>query len=113
MEVTISTQTLGTVVPETAERTEHLRPLQREEAKDRVKRDQLKKRVQLDFSPEAFERLKELREVPGAEGTNAGAIRLGLALLDWYVKCRAEGFTLAMQAPNGQVVPTPDLTKSY
>lgn len=41
-------------------------------------------RLQLEFSPEAYQRLVELKEVTGAR-TNAEVIRKALHVLDWVL----------------------------
>lgn len=41
-------------------------------------------RLQLEFTPEAFERLNELKELTGSR-TNAEVIRKALHVLDWVV----------------------------
>ena len=52
-------------------------------------------RVTLDFSPEAFEKLQELKRQTGG-GSNRETIRKALALLDWYISRRRERYELRL-----------------
>jgi hypothetical protein len=52
-------------------------------------------RVQLDFSPEAFERLKVIRANADAK-TNAEVIRNALRVYEWFLKQRHEDYRLQL-----------------
>jgi hypothetical protein len=47
-------------------------------------------RVQLDFTPEAFERLRTLRERSEAQ-TNAEVVRNALRILEWFITEKEKG----------------------
>ena len=70
--------------------------LEREEAQTQ------KRRVQLDFSDEAFETLLSLKRAIGAS-TNAEVIRHGLALLQWAVEETQQGKSIIVEGDNKDV----------
>lgn len=53
---------------------------------DKVERAQVgeRQRVQLDFSPQAYERLLQIRELAGAR-TNAEVVRNALRIYEWFL----------------------------
>jgi len=53
----------------------------------------IRRRLQLDFSPEAYERLHRIREMSDAP-TNAEVVRNALRLYDWFLEQRREGARL-------------------
>ena len=57
----------------------------REELKD--EKDQGRHRLQLDFSPEAYQRLTSIREKSEAR-TNAEVVRNALRLYDWFLELK-------------------------
>jgi hypothetical protein len=52
-------------------------------------------RLQLDFSPEAYERLSQIRIQSGAK-TNAEVVRSALRLYDWYLEQKRNGYNLQL-----------------
>ncbi len=60
-----------------------------------------RRRLQLDFSPEAFERLHRIRERSEA-ATNAEVVRNALRLYDWFLEQRARNTRL--QVVDGDTV---------
>ena len=58
-------------------------------------------RLQLDFSPDAYERLHRIREMSDAS-TNAEVVRNALRLYDWFLEQRHEGARL--QVVRGDLV---------
>lgn len=50
-----------------------------------------RQRVQLDFTPEAFERLQEIKEMADAK-TNAEVVRNAIRLYDWFLRQKQEDF---------------------
>jgi len=44
----------------------------------------LRQRVELDFSPDAYDRLKQIRGLAGAK-TNAEVVRNALRVYEWYL----------------------------
>ena len=55
-----------------------------------------RRHVQLDFTPRAMERLKDLRrEVPSAT-SNAEIVRRALLLFEWYLIKQEDGWTLQL-----------------
>ncbi len=47
-----------------------------------------RQRVQLDFSPQAYERLLRIRELAGAR-TNAEVVRNALRVFEWFLEQKA------------------------
>lgn len=82
----------------------------------RIKReaaeDQFRKRLQMDFSRDAYGRLQELKKETGV-GTLTGLIRQALLLFDWYITYRRQGFVFQMTGPKGERVPIPDLSRTF
>jgi Ribbon-helix-helix protein, copG family len=63
-----------------------------------------KERVQLDFSPQALERLDELKERTGA-ATRAETIRQALRLYDWFVRETTDPNTrVIIQSADGEIL---------
>ncbi len=60
-----------------------------------------RKRLQLDFSAEAYSRLEELRQKAGGQKNNAELVRDALRLYEWYLTRRAEGYKVQL-AKNGE-----------
>jgi len=58
-------------------------------------------RVQLDFSPSAYDRLQKIRELSDAK-TNAEAVRNALRLYEWLLEQARGGFKV--QATDGRTV---------
>lgn len=54
-----------------------------------------KRRVQLDFSREAFDQLAALKEASG-DRSAAAVIRNSLRLYEWYLTKRKEGYQLQL-----------------
>lgn len=50
-----------------------------------------RQRVQLDFTPEAFGRLQEIKEMADAK-TNAEVVRNAIRLYDWFLRQKQEDF---------------------
>ena len=48
-------------------------------------------RVQLDFSPEAFERLEEIKRLAHAK-TNSEVFRNAIRLYEWFLRQKQENF---------------------
>lgn len=55
-----------------------------------------RRRVQLDFSDDAYERFVALKEKTKAK-SNAEVVQQGLRLLEWYHTKRQEGFRVLLQ----------------
>ena len=55
--------------------------------------EETRQRVQLDFTPEAYQRLLEVRRMAEAR-TNAEVVRNALRLYEWFLIQRQEGFHL-------------------
>ena len=60
-----------------------------------------RRRLQLDFSPEAYERLHRIREMSDAS-TNAEIVRNALRLYDWFLEQKQSGARL--QVVRGDLV---------
>ena len=58
-----------------------------------------RQRVQLDFTPEALERLREIKEMAEAK-TNAEVVRNALRLYEWFLKQRRENYTFQLVKDN-------------
>ncbi len=54
-----------------------------------------RRRMQVEFSPEAFARMQEMKELAHAKNS-ADVLRKGLLLLDRCLKGRAEGYSLQL-----------------
>ena len=52
-------------------------------------------RLQLDFSPEAYSKLQEIRVKSGAK-TNAEVVRNALRLYEWYLEQKANDFKIQL-----------------
>lgn len=52
-----------------------------------------RQRVQLDFSPVAFARLEEIRELAGAK-TNSEVIRNSVRVYEWFLRQKNDGFKI-------------------
>lgn len=63
---------------------------------------QTKQRVQLDFSPEAYERLNEIQKMAEL-GSKADTIRSALRLYEWFVTEVDPNSTIKIFDPNGEV----------
>jgi hypothetical protein len=50
-----------------------------------------RQRLQLDFSPEAFDRLQKIREMSDAK-TNAEVVRNALRVYEWFLRQRREDY---------------------
>ena len=50
-----------------------------------------RQRVQLDFTPEAFERLQEIKDLADAK-TNAEVVRNAIRLYDWFLRQQQEDY---------------------
>lgn len=74
--------------------------------------DEFKKRVQLDFSREAYSRMQQLKQETGAK-TLTKVIRQALLLFDWYMTYRRQGYVLQMRGPGGHTVEAPDLHRTF
>jgi len=58
-----------------------------------------RQRVQLDFTPEALERLREIKEMAEAK-TNAEVVRNALRLYEWFLKQKRDNYTLQLVKDN-------------
>lgn len=54
-----------------------------------------RQRVQLDFTPEALERLREVKELAGAK-TNAEVVRNAIRLYEWFLRQQQENYKLQL-----------------
>jgi len=61
--------------------------------------ESVRQRVQLDFTPEAFERLWEIKEMAEAK-TNAEVVRNALRLYEWFLKQRRENYKFQLVKDN-------------
>lgn len=50
-----------------------------------------RQRVQLEFTPDAMERLRQIRELASAT-TNAEVVRNALRVYEWFLKQKAEDY---------------------
>jgi len=50
-----------------------------------------RQRVQLDFTQEALERLREIKELAGVK-TNAEVVRNAIRLYDWFLRQKKENY---------------------
>lgn len=50
-----------------------------------------RQRVQLEFTPDAMERLRQIRELASAS-TNAEVVRNALRIYEWFLKQKAEDY---------------------
>ncbi|MGA7219089.1 MAG: hypothetical protein WBX38_12270 [Candidatus Sulfotelmatobacter sp.] len=50
-----------------------------------------RQRVQLEFTPEAMERLRQIKELANAT-TNAEVVRNALRVYEWFLKQKAEDY---------------------
>jgi hypothetical protein len=58
-------------------------------------------RLQMDFAPEAFSRLDEMRELAGVR-TNAELIRNALRMYDWLLVASTRNEAVRVQLVNGE-----------
>lgn len=58
-----------------------------------------RKRIQLDFSENAFEKLEELREMAACDSV-AETVRNALRLYSWFLDQRAKGWRLQLSREN-------------
>jgi hypothetical protein len=58
-----------------------------------------RQRVQLDFTPEAIDRLREIKELAGAK-TNAEVVRNALRLYEWFLRQKKENYTIQLVKDN-------------
>jgi len=65
--------------------------------------DTKKLRVQFDFSPDALERLDDLREASGA-ATRAETVRDALSLYEWFIKEVKAEDTVQVYDPEGKLL---------
>ena len=65
-----------------------------------------KKRLQIDMSEDAFNRLEKLRDKSGSQ-TNTEVCRKSLRLFDTIINYEKDGFTLYMRTPKGEEIPFP------
>jgi hypothetical protein len=65
-----------------------------------VDNEEARRRVQLDFSTEAYERLIQLRTKSEAK-TNAEVVRNALRLYDWFLDQKRSGYKI--QVTDGEV----------
>ncbi len=56
-------------------------------------------RLPLEFSPEAWDRLQEIKELIKSK-SNAATIREGLRVLDWLVRQKNDGWELQLVKEN-------------
>lgn len=63
-----------------------------------------RQRVQLDFLPDAYARLAELRALSHARSI-PDLIRTALRVYEWYLTRKLEGYKLQLVAKDGKVVP--------
>lgn len=54
-----------------------------------------RQRIQLDFTPESLERLRQIKEMAGAK-TNTEVIRNALRLYDWFLRQKQENYTFQL-----------------
>lgn len=54
-----------------------------------------RQRVQLDFTPEALERLREIKEMAEAK-TNAEVVRNALRLYEWFLRQKRDNYKLQL-----------------
>ena len=75
-------------------------PRQAREAPKAVEPDTpTRHRIQLDFSPESYDRLLSLRDKSEAR-TNAELVRNALRLFEWYLKTRDDGYKIQLAKDN-------------
>lgn len=67
----------------------------RTNASSKASRDKGRPRLQLEFSPEAYNRLAGLKQVTGSR-TNAEVIRKALHVLDWLVSKTKDDYKLQL-----------------
>ena len=65
-----------------------------------VNGDVKRHRLQLDFSPEAYERLRRIREASDAQ-TNAEVVRNALRLYDWFLAQKRNNARLQVLEDDG------------
>ena len=54
-----------------------------------------RQRVQLEFTPEAMDRLRQIKSLANA-GTNAEVVRNALRVYEWFLRQRAEEYKLQL-----------------
>jgi hypothetical protein len=70
-------------------------------AEDHRQEDISRQRVQLDFTPEAFQRLQEIKDMAGIK-TNAEVVRNAIRLYDWFLRQQQEDYQFQL-VKNGRV----------
>jgi hypothetical protein len=58
-----------------------------------------RQRVQLDFTPEALERLRQIKEMAEAK-TNAEVVRNALRLYEWFLRQKRENYKFQLVKDN-------------
>lgn len=58
-----------------------------------------RQRVQLDFTPEALERLRQIKDMAEAK-TNAEVVRNALRLYEWFLRQKQENYKLQLVKDN-------------
>lgn len=58
-----------------------------------------RQRVQLDFTPEALERLRQIKEMADAK-TNAEVVRNALRLYEWFLRQKQENYKFQLVKDN-------------
>lgn len=59
------------------------------------------KRIQLDFSREGYRKLLAIARKSGERRTYVDVVRSALAIYDWFLEKRAEGYTFCIEK-NGE-----------
>ena len=93
------------------ERSQELRPQDQAEqplAKRMDDDGDYRKRVQLEFGRETYDRLVAIKRSAGASSFTK-VIRQAMVLLDWYFQCRVAGHRLGVMTRDGTFVPAPDI----
>ena len=62
-----------------------------------------RRRVQLDFMPDAYQQLRTLQTATRSRSI-ADVIRTALSFLDWYLEKKREGYRLQMRNKDGEVI---------
>jgi len=68
-------------------------------AHSRTKKELPRQRVQLDFTPEAFERLQEIKEIADVK-TNAEVVRNAIRLYDWFLQQKRADYKFQLVKDN-------------
>lgn len=75
---------------------------------DREEESRFRRRVQMDFTMESYNRLAAIKDQTKAQ-TLARVIRQAVVLIDWWAQGLKKGYTLQMKGPGGAVIEPPDL----